>query len=225
MPERGESKVEWTAEMVKDKLRRRHAATQPMGVRSVPGPWTCIEELLGCDLVAFSAVQRPHNGPGKGATYPRVGYEVKVSRADYRKELRQPWKREKAVGYCHAFYFAVPLGLLDPFEVELRVGDPEGTALWVPDDVGLVVVHRGGCRIIHEAPVRREPEAVDGDLLGVCARHISSHPDPRHEGVVEADRALCAQLREAERERRKQHDRMVAEWQKRNAASDAEAAA
>lgn len=202
--------TKWTAEEVKTKLRGRHAATQSMGIRTVPGPWTCIEELLGCDLVAFAAVQRPFHGPGHGtvatAKYPRVGYEVKVSRADYRKELRQPWKRERAISLTHAFYFAVPLGLLTPEEREHRGSQRDGQkTLWVPEDVGLVEVHGGGCRVVHQAPVRLEPEPIDATLLGVCARHISSHPDPRHDGVVDADRALCAQIRADERERKRRY--------------------
>lgn len=194
----------WTAAEVKDALRRRHSATQSMGVRTVPGPWTCIEELLGCDLIAFSAVRYPKNA-SRGACYPRVGYEVKVSRSDYRVELRNPDKRSLAVAQCHEFYFAVPAGLLKP-EEKADNGDPERyaksappPALWVPRDVGLIEVTRGGCRVVKPSPVRPEPRAIDGPLVGLIARHVSSHPDPRHDGVVERDRALSRELRERQR--------------------------
>jgi len=43
---------------------------------------------------------------------PIVGYEVKVSRSDYRREILNPNKRALAVSMCHAFYFAVPAKLL-----------------------------------------------------------------------------------------------------------------
>lgn len=192
-----------TAAEVKDALRRRHPATQNMGSRTVPGAWTCIEELLGCDLLAIAAHKRPVNGPAGGAHYPRVGYEVKVSRADYRKEIRDPSKRAGAVGFTHAFYFAVPAGLLKPVELVLRQPCGDGArALWIPDDVGLVVVGSRGCSVVHESPVRESPREIDARLFGDCARYISAHPDLHHDGVVAADRAHCRELREQERRSR-----------------------
>lgn len=201
-----------TAADIVARLRRRYPATQSMGVRTVPGPWTCIEEMLGCDLLAIAAHKRPVNGP-LGVNNPRVGLEVKVSRADYRKELRAPHKRAEAVSLTHAFYLAVPAGLLKPTELVLRrpSGDDERT-LWVPEDVGLVVVDGRGCRVAAPSPVRTEPAPIDGALFGICARYISSHPDPRHEGLVEADRALRQRYRDEERDYRER-------WRSRAAGS------
>lgn len=95
-----------TAEKVKDKLRRRYPATQRMGVRIVPGPWTCVEEWMNIDLLALCATQASR------VPYGRIGHEIKVSRSDYRSELRNPGKRAEAVAACHEFYFVVPAGLL-----------------------------------------------------------------------------------------------------------------
>ncbi len=184
-----------TAAEVKAALRRRHPATQGMGARTVPGPWTCIEELLGCDLVAFSAHQRAAtNGVSRAARYPRVGYEVKVSRSDYRREIRNTSKRDQAVAYCHHFYFAVPADLLTAEEIARERGN-----LCVPPDVGLIVVTGSGCHVAREAPLTLEPRAIEGAVLAKLVRFVSAHPDPRHEGVVAADRAHCKELREAER--------------------------
>lgn len=195
-----------TADELKVALRRRHPATQNMGVRTVPGAWTCIDEMLGCDLLAIAAHKRPVNGPG-AINYPLVGYEVKVSRSDYRKELRCSFKRAKAVSRTNAFYLAVPAGLLKPVELVRRssAGDKERT-LWIPDDVGLVVVTARGCSVVHESPTRPRLAPLNAQTLGTCARYISSHPDPRHVGVVETDRALCQQLRDDERRRRAESD-------------------
>lgn len=90
-----------TAAEVKDALRNRHPAIAQQGG---PGPWTTLEEWRGIDLLALSAWSS--QGP------PIVGYEVKVSRSDYRRELLKPSKRALAVAICNAFYFAVPCGLL-----------------------------------------------------------------------------------------------------------------
>lgn len=118
--------VKMTAEDVKDAIRRRHPATQFMGGRKVPGQWTVIPELNNIDLVAFSAVGSPQ--PSIGVRYPRIGYEVKVSRADLRRELLKPSKRAYAVSWCHAFYIATPKGLLS--REELAFEEPE----WGPED-------------------------------------------------------------------------------------------
>lgn len=88
-----------TARGVKDGLLRRHPADQ--------FEWTCIEEWLGIDLLAWSAW-------GKRK---RVGYEVKVSRSDYRRELLKPGKRLAAQAFCNEFYMAVPKGLLTKDEL------------------------------------------------------------------------------------------------------------
>lgn len=91
-----------TADDVKAALHGRH----PGGIfQGMPGPWTCIEEWMGIDLLAVSAWS------SKGR-YARVGYEVKVSRSDLRRELLAPSKRSRAVEWCNEFYFAVPEGLL-----------------------------------------------------------------------------------------------------------------
>lgn len=238
---------------MRDALRRRHPATQGMGFRTIPGPWTCIEELCGCDLIAFSAHQRPQQA-GIGVKYPRIGYEIKVSRHDMRQELMNPHKREGAKSNVHAFYFAVPKGLLKPEELAyvepkwvpidwVRVpcdgefqypgakrlprcvttrygGTPcpkcegrgwleksnvelEAPYLWVPRDVGLVEVSgtepNTRCHVVREAPVNKTPRTIDGGELNKLVRFASSHPDPRHEGVVAADRAETKEWRERER--------------------------
>src|SRR4051794_15570528 len=43
----------------------------------------------------------------------RVCYEVKVSRADFFCEIRQPLKRRIGMRYSNEFYFLTPPGLLD----------------------------------------------------------------------------------------------------------------
>jgi len=93
-----------TAGQVKDALRRHHPGHT---AQSMVGEWTCIEEWLGIDLLALSAWHDAHV----------IGYEVKVSRSDLRRELLAPWKREKAVASTTEFYFAVPAGLLTADEL------------------------------------------------------------------------------------------------------------
>jgi hypothetical protein len=95
---------------VKEALRGRHPALDGHGF---VGAWTCLEEWMNIDLLAVSAWASVRPFP----RYARVGYEVKVSRSDYKRELARPSKRAAAVAFCHEFYFAVPRGLLKPEEI------------------------------------------------------------------------------------------------------------
>lgn len=52
----------------------------------------------------------------------RVAYEVKISRADFARELRNPNKRRAAMRYSNYFYFATPVGLLKPEEIPHECG-------------------------------------------------------------------------------------------------------
>lgn len=109
------ARVGLNAADVKDALRRRHPAVDLM--LQGPGQWTTTEEFLSIDLLAFNAW-----GGNGGPRYGRVGYEVKVSRQDFRREVLTPSKRAREVAFCHEFYFAVPRGLLKPEEVAFRPG-------------------------------------------------------------------------------------------------------
>lgn len=102
-----------TAAEVKDALRRRHPA---IGINGGPGEWTCLEEYMNIDLLAVSA----------WSGSKRIGYEVKVSRSDYRRELLKPSKRVRSVAWCDEFYFAVPHDLLTAVEVAYDEPEWEG---------------------------------------------------------------------------------------------------
>lgn len=112
-----------TANELKELLRSRHPATQQLGRELIPGPWTVIEEWQGIDLLAFSAHARPASGGLPGVRYPRVGYEVKISRSDLRRELLDPSKRMRNVSWCNAFYLATPKGLLSKEELSFEEPD------------------------------------------------------------------------------------------------------
>jgi hypothetical protein len=231
---------------VKDALRARHPATVriPGATLEAPGMWTTVEEWHGIDFLAFSAWQSPK--PAIGVANPIVGYEVKVSRSDYRRELANPHKRAGAVRFCNAFYFAVPDGLLKPDElawdepdwareheawqrvacpgdergrcyrgkqtviaigplrehqswrdwVEVRCEtcggkgylersrvEKEAPTLWVPVDVGLVVVlATGKTKVLRKAPIRptNGRQSIARSQLTDLVRWLSVRPDPRH---------------------------------------------
>lgn len=235
-----------TAEAVKGALRRRHPGDT---YGSMPGQWTCIEEWLGIDLLALNAWQ-------KGDV---VGYEVKVSRSDMRRELLRPHKRAKAIRCTTEFYFAVPAGLYT--NDELKFEEPEweredfqrqvclagcskrrgqrgswrrvpvpavvrspydliwdgwtdvpcdvcdgrghteasrverdAPTLWVPADVGLVVVHDTTTRVVKRSPKRKDPEPIASSRqrLNDLVRWVSHRPDPRHATAPQTEQQAAA---------------------------------
>lgn len=170
-----------TAQEVKAAVARRHGSTSPSG------EWTCIEEAFcgfasaggGIDVLALGAWQtaKAPGLPGAGrqhgeidARYPVAAYEVKVSRADYRREVNGyvpgkgaswrtrpvpawPGKAYWALARSHYFLFAVPVGLLKSEEFERRERPADG-GLWLPPEAGLIEVGAGGCRVRVPAPLR-----------------------------------------------------------------------
>lgn len=104
---------------MKAALHARHAFYQ--------GEWVVWSEVFGIDVLAM----RFWSG-GQGMV--RVAYEVKVSRADFRQEIKKPEKRALAMELTHLFFFATPKGLVKPAEV------PEGCGLVEIDDDGRVRV-------------------------------------------------------------------------------------
>lgn len=75
------------------------------------------------------------------ADFHRTAYEVKVSRADFMREVRNPAKRVDAMRLSNQFYFVAPAGLVEADEV--------------PRGCGLVEVYgRIGDRTVVKAPVR-----------------------------------------------------------------------
>jgi hypothetical protein len=49
-------------------------------------------------------------------------YELKTSRADFARELRQPLKRRPALRYSNMYWFATPEGLVKPEEIPIEAG-------------------------------------------------------------------------------------------------------
>src|SRR5580765_8013259 len=76
----------------------------------------------------------------------RTGIEIKVSRSDFLREIKNPMKRDSALRLCNEFYFATPTGLI--FENEL------------PDECGLIEVEGFSATIRHKAPYRETPCAT-----------------------------------------------------------------
>lgn len=73
--------------------------------------------------------------------YERIAYEVKVSRADFINEIKNPDKRQQALDLSNYFYFATPKGLVSIEEI--------------PEECGLIEIDKDlNTRIKKKAPYR-----------------------------------------------------------------------
>jgi hypothetical protein len=119
-PVEGEDGV--TSAEVIEALRRRHGR---------PGySWAFFSELRCGTGWSSRGVRNPEQRidawaislwPSRGVG--PVAYEVKVSRADWLRELKQPRKRKQAMALSQEFFIAAPAGIVRPDEL------PEGCGL------------------------------------------------------------------------------------------------
>lgn len=136
------------ADDILDALERHHAAT---GVGIVQ--WCFAREVP----LATGGAQRRMDAVAincwRSKSYTVRGYEVKVSRADFRKELSQPHKSEGLRRLCDEFVFAVPRGLVTAKELE-EAGEPFNRA-------GLIQVNALGDIRTLRAASRMVPVGLD----------------------------------------------------------------
>lgn len=190
---------------VKAAIARRH------GSDNASGAWVCIEEAFsgfarsggGIDVLALGVWQTAKLaglpkagrfgaiGSDWDATNPIVAYEVKVSRADMRRELYgyqpgpkakpgtrsvPPWptKQHFALDASHYFMFAVPKGLLKDEEINRREKPADGKGLWLPSETGLIEVDGGGCHVRVDAPLRSSPKRRSRHEVAELFRHVTN---------------------------------------------------
>lgn len=97
-------------------------------------------------------------GKNKYGEYPRTAIEVKVSRADFRRdsvEKRRQWQK-----VTHRFVYFVPKDMISPNEV------PEGCGLWYWDN-GIITTAK-------RCVVQKRPEDLDQDFLAYLVRRLAA---------------------------------------------------
>jgi hypothetical protein len=103
-----------TAPRIVEVLRRRHQGPQ----------WTIVEEMrLGSgwgfhesriDFWALECTPRRAN--------QAIAYEIKVSRADFLRDVRRPAKQRGALLYSNEFFYVSPAGVIKAEEVPIFAG-------------------------------------------------------------------------------------------------------
>jgi hypothetical protein len=121
------------------------------------------------------------------------GIEVKVSRADFRREIEAPAKADATASRCDRFWIAAPAGIVDPLHLESLA--PAWGLLEVVED-------RAGKRTVRttKKAERTDAKPVDRDFLAAVLRRIP--------GVTDAARAEIRA--EVERENETEIARLVA---------------
>lgn len=126
-------------------------------VRSTQDTWRASPRIA--DMVAidkYSSTQAMH------------GHEVKVSRADWLTELRDPTKADPVKRYCTHWWLVVPdADMVKPGEL--------------PDDWGLLTVTKAGLRAKTKAPTLT-PDPLTLDFIAglTAAVQRTAHREPLH---------------------------------------------
>ena len=110
-----------------------------------------------------------HSYPSK--SFQRLGFEIKVHRSDFTRELQKPEKRRPALLLCNRFYFVAPVGVV-PIEK-------------LPIDAGLIEPYRNGrsLTVVHEAPWIDTSPPPWGFVVALLRRHDGqSEPVTDREG-------------------------------------------
>lgn len=142
--------------------------------------WIVLREVWGIDALAWG-MSRGQRAP----YYRRVAYEVKVSREDFRNDLKAwPGKQRYAMQMSHQWLFAVPAGLLNDDEIrskgpddvyaQLALARPRcRSPLWVPERAGLAEVHPRGRVVIRRRPeTRHTVEELTPSMIATLIRHV-----------------------------------------------------
>lgn len=138
MPRQNEERSGMNAQQI-------HAAIKDLFI----GGWVYIKELRAG--TGFSKASDRYLDAWLMQTYPSspmraVAIEIKTSRSDFLREVKQPLKRDSALRISNHFYFACPAGLIKESEL--------------PDEAGLIEIAVGQngkpfeAKITSDAPYR-----------------------------------------------------------------------
>jgi len=114
------------------------------------------------------------------------GFEVKVSRGDWQRELADPAKADGFAAVCHAFWLVAPKDVV-------RAGE-------LPPTWGLLVPHGQGLRAEREAPLQERPP-LPWDMLAAFLRGVAKGQEdmvPRSEIESQLRAARAAGEKRAE---------------------------
>ncbi len=98
------------------------------------------------------------------------GYEIKVSKSDYRREAEQPLKAETIAAYCDRWWVVTPPGLLDGENLPMNWG-------WLAYD--------GRAFFTKQKAVKLEAKTLDRSMLAALLRRAHESAETRCQVLVE----------------------------------------
>lgn len=129
--------------------------------------------------------------PSRGLTLS--GFEIKISRSDWKRELDDPAKADEIQGFCSEWWVVAPMGLLTSHEM--------------PPTWGLLeVTEKLKCRVTKPAPAL-EPKPITLSFVAAVLRRASESADDlarrerevgRREGAENGAGGIAARLKGAE---------------------------
>lgn len=162
--------VKWTEASLVAALRTRYPTNE----------WALVTQVrdgAGWDRRTFDAIAI---GLWASRGHPVHGFECKVSKGDWKRELAQPEKADPLVAFCHYWWIVTPKGIVDPWLL------PEG---W-----GLLEVHdRGAVHTVREAKRRDAKLPTAGFVAQLAKRLLAERParaelDAAHDAGFKAGR-------------------------------------
>lgn len=132
------------------------------------------------------------------------GFEIKVSRYDWRKEIKNPAKSEDVQRYCDRWWIVCPENVIQPGELPPTWGHLEARA--------------NQLRCIVDAP-KLESKALDRNMFCAIIRRVHEATVPRDEvdeKVAAAVKDTLVMERRLADDRRTQVDKVVAEFKKQS---------
>lgn len=159
--------------------------------------WACFPELRIGTGYGKASEQRLdlwciHMWPSSG--WSRITYEVKVSRNDFRREMKKPLKRRYGMLFSNQFFFAAPKGVIPASDVPLECGLVE-VVQKTPGSYDLVTTI--------DAPARDTPMPSWNFLAAICRRR-------------EMDPGQVTRRIEQAHAARNQAEIVLREWQRRD---------
>jgi hypothetical protein len=120
------------------------------------------------------------------------GYEIKESREDLKKELRDPQKADNFAKYCHMWWLCVR-------DVKLMDG------LVLPDNWGVLIPKGGVLRTHRKATIKADPKPLDAAFVASMIRKVSKEYVPRSEHNAYIENAEKLAREKVQQDRKYQH--------------------
>lgn len=167
----------WTEASLVNTLRSRYASNE----------WALVTQVrdgAGWDRRTFDALAI---GLWASRGHPVHGFECKVSKSDWKRELAKPEKADPLVAFCHHWWIVAPRGVVDP--MTLPVG-------W-----GLLEAHENGTiHTVVESPRREAQPVTAGFVAQIAKRLIAERPAQAEIDAADAagyERGKAASVRAA----------------------------